>query len=203
MRYLGSKRRIANKIINYIEAERVDNMPWVEPFMGSGQVISRVQGRRIGSDINENLIEMFKALQEGWMPPSKVTEEEYNHIKNNKGFYPKHLVCFVGIACSFGAKYFGGYARDKQGLRNFAKEAQGALMRLRPKLQGLEVYNCQYYDLDIPRNSIIYCDPPYINTTGYGFSFDHHEFYQWCRDKVREGHKVFISEYDAPLKKAW
>jgi len=52
--------------------------------------------------------------------------------------------------------------------------------------------------LKIPKNSIIYCDPPYENTTKYKDSFDHAEFWRWCRDKAADGHKVFISEYTAP-----
>lgn len=203
VRYLGSKRRIAKKIINYIQAERDENMTWVEPFMGSAQVISRVPGKRIGSDIHKELIAMFKALQNGWIPPSSITEKQYNEIKNNKNAYPDHLVAFVGFGCSFGAKWFGGYAKRNNSLRNDALESRNALIKLIPKLKNLELYSCEYYDLSIPKNSIIYCDPPYINTTGYGMNFNHDEFYQWCKDKVKEGHKVFISEYEAPFKKVW
>lgn len=203
MRYLGSKRRIAKKIINYIQAEREEGMCWVEPFMGSGSIISRVQGNRIGSDINDYLISMFKALQDGWQPPSIVTEDEYNHIKNNKSSYPKHLVSFVGFGCSFGGKWFNGYAKDSTDSRNYALESRKALIKLKPKLKNIDLYNCEYFNLDIPKKSIIYCDPPYINTTNYGFKFNHDDFYLWCRDKVKEGHKVFISEYEAPFNKVW
>ena len=55
-----------------------------------------------------------------------------------------------------------------------------------------------YEDLEIPRNSIIYCDPPYAGTTGYKDKFNHDEFWKWCRDKKAEGHTIFISEYNAP-----
>ena len=48
--------------------------------------------------------------------------------------------------------------------------------------------------------SIIYCDIPYKDTKQYATSknFDHDKFWQWCRDMTKQGHKVFISEYQAP-----
>lgn len=53
-------------------------------------------------------------------------------------------------------------------------------------------------DLHIPQNSIIYCDPPYQNTTKYHTGFDHNQFWDWCRLKKQDGHNIFISEYSAP-----
>jgi DNA adenine methylase len=45
---------------------------------------------------------------------------------------------------------------------------------------------------------LIYCDPPYEGTTKYKDGFSHTEFWEWCRTKAKEGHQVFISEYNAP-----
>ena len=46
---------------------------------------------------------------------------------------------------------------------------------------------------------MIYCDPPYENSTSYHLKdFNHLEFWQWTREKTIEGHLVFISEYKAP-----
>ena len=53
-------------------------------------------------------------------------------------------------------------------------------------------------NLKIPPNSLIYCDPPYQGTTNYKNAFNHEEFWEWCRNKTKEGHTVFISEYNAP-----
>ena len=36
------------------------------------------------------------------------------------------------------------------------------------------------------------------DTTKYKDEFNHDKFWQWCRDKAKEGHDVFISEYNAP-----
>jgi len=202
MQYLGSKRRIANKIINYIELERSPESCWVEPFAGSCSILAKAKGKRIGSDINKELISMFKALQAGWIPPAEITEEEYNNIKNNRSGFPDHLVAFVGFGCSFGGKYFAGYARNKRG-RNYASKSRNSLLRRIKLLLNVELYHCQYYDLNIPSKSVIYCDPPYRNTTGYGLDFNHDEFYQWCEDQVKKGHKVYISEYQSPFREVW
>ena len=52
-----------------------------------------------------------------------------------------------------------------------------------------------YDEVDIPENALIYCDHPYINTTGYGVEFDHARFYDWCRAQKE---LVLISEYTMP-----
>ena len=46
--------------------------------------------------------------------------------------------------------------------------------------------------------SIIYCDPPYKNTTKYNDDFDHEVFYERCRHASDIGHRVFVSEYAMP-----
>lgn len=198
MMYLGGKSRIAKQIISVMSAEREEAMPWVEPFMGSGKVISKVHGRRIGADVNHEMIALFKAVRGGWDPPREISEEFYNRVKNNQDEYTDHLKAFISIGCSFGGKRWGGYARDRDEVRNFALENYNSLMRFKPILKEIELHSCDYRCLEIPERSLIYCDPPYFGTTGYGFNFNHEEFYQWCRDRVREGHYLFVSEYSMP-----
>ena len=48
---------------------------------------------------------------------------------------------------------------------------------------------------------VIYCDIPYRNTTKYTAvekEFDYEKFYNWCREMSRDGHIVYISEYNMP-----
>tara|TARA_R100001440_G_scaffold69051_1_gene90761 strand:+ start:205 stop:921 length:717 start_codon:yes stop_codon:yes gene_type:complete len=201
--YMGGKSRIYKKLINFMEAERGENMTWVEPFMGSGKVLFNVKGPRIGNDINHELIALFKAVQNGYEPPSEVSEDEYNHIKHHQELYPDHLKGFVSFACSFGGSRWNGYSRGEN--RNYALESKRAIERNKNKIKDVVLYSSDYKTLNIPPSSLIYCDPPYINTKGYGFEFDHDEFYDWCRLKVAEGHLVFVSEYEAPkdFKSVW
>ena len=195
--YLGGKSRISRFLINYMSSVREDNMTWVEPFMGSGKVLFNVKGPRIGNDANHELIALFKAVQNGYEPPSEVSEDEYNHMKHHQDLYVDHLKGFVSFACSFGGKRWDVYAKNKQG-DNYADRARRIIMKNKHKMKDVSLYSGDYKELLIPPKSLIYCDPPYINTAGYGFKFNHDEFYDWCRLKVDEGHLVFVSEYEAP-----
>lgn len=204
MQYLGGKSRIAKEIVEVMSAEREEGMTWVEPFMGSGKVISLVNGQRIGADVNHEMIALFKAIRGGWHPPTDVSKEFYYEVKNNQDKYSDHLKAFISIGCSFGAKRWGGFARNNRGF-NFAQSCYNELIKLKPLIQNIGIHSCDYKDLAIPKRSLIYCDPPYRNTTGYGFEFNHDEFDDWCRDRVKEGHYVFVSEYNMPegFELAW
>ncbi len=75
-------------------------------------------------------------------------------------------------------------------------------MKQVPKLKDINFYCCEYHELKIPKNSIIYCDPPYQKTdkTYKEKNFDHEAFFHWCREQVtNNGCEVYISEYQAPL----
>ena len=55
-----------------------------------------------------------------------------------------------------------------------------------------------YRDVEIPTDSIIYCDPPYKNTREYRHNkdvFDMEAFYKFCE---RQTQPIFISEYWMP-----
>ena len=99
--------------------------------------------------------------------------------------------------------FFGSYVRNdvlkKSGrVEHYQKEQINNILKQSTKISDV-VFKCSSYDaLDIPANSIIYCDPPYNGTTKYKDSFDSDAFWQWCRDKAKEGHTVYVSEYNAP-----
>ena len=44
-------------------------------------------------------------------------------------------------------------------------------------------------------DDVVYCDPPYANTSKYTVDFDNEGFWQWCRTR---NFPVYISEYRAP-----
>lgn len=68
-------------------------------------------------------------------------------------------------------------------------------------LQSLQLSNCSYENVKIYKDSVIYCDIPYINTNSYGKknvnTFDYKKFYDWC-SKQKE--LVIISEYSMPTE---
>ena len=198
MKYMGSKARHAKELLPIILANRTEGQWYVEPFVGGANMIDKVDGNRIGADVNEYLAEMWKAVSIGWNAPEYFDESDYSVVRENKEHYDKALVAYVGFALSYGGKWFGGWRRDRAGKRNYVNEAYKNAQKQFPKLLGVDVRHSSYQDLDIPAKSIIYCDPPYKDTTKYKDSFDHESFYEWCRQKHKEGHQVFVSEYQMP-----
>lgn len=138
------------------------------------------------------------------MPPEHISEEEYNNVKNCKEQYPDYYVGYVGFHATFAARYFQGYARayknDGITLRNPSNEAYRNTMKQIPYIKDI-IFTCgdykdnEYSDI---KDALIYCDPPYVNTTRYEVkSFDYNSFWDWCRDRNKYNF-VFISSYDAP-----
>ena len=58
--------------------------------------------------------------------------------------------------------------------------------------------NLSYEEVPIESDSVIYCDPPYVNTNTYIDDFNHEKFYEWLRDCIEKNQQVFISEYQMP-----
>lgn len=140
---------------------------------------------------------MLRGVQSGYSLPESVTEDEYRAVRDNKDADPI-LAGFVGFGCSFGGKWFGGYARNKIGT-NYAAQSKKSLLRDMATLSGAEFLCHDYRGVPIPRNAVVYADPPYNNTTGYSVGkFDTDEFWKCMRLIAQTGHTVFISEQTAP-----
>ena len=192
--YLGGKYRVRYQISEYINA--LAPKVYLEPFCGMCWVGQRVRAtERYFSDANEDLVLMWKALQTGWKPPVSVTEEQYALLRTAG---PSALRGFVGINCSFGGKWFGGFARSEG--RNYADEGSRGLVK---QAGGLLKATFKWADYRAAFDSIdadvIYCDPPYAGTTEYD------GVKQWVPDVfwdvVRErsvSTTVIVSEYAAP-----
>jgi len=168
---------------------------YFEPFCGGGHVLQEMSDPRIASDGCGALITMYRALQAGWVPPRSITEEEYAVYKRTKD--PNDpATAFVAFACSFGGKWFGGYARQKG--YNFAVGGGNALKKQLPRIAGVN-FEFGLYDDHHPHGMLIYCDPPYAGTTQYGaFSgFDHPLFWETMRVWAKHN-TVVVSEFSAP-----
>jgi len=202
MKYMGSKARIAKYILPIMLNDRKPGQWWVEPFVGGGNVIDKVTGNRLGADIDPHAIEALKFIRDHpeRVPKnnSEYNEEMYNDAKKRGGLDP--LDCFARFSYAFGGVFRAGWRRDPGGRRDYVREAADNAVRQSKNLQGVDLVCASYERLDIPDNSIVYCDIPYKGKEGYksAGAFDHSAFFQWCREKVREGHTVFVSEYDAP-----
>jgi DNA adenine methylase len=196
---MGSKNRIAKYLLPIILKDRKENQWYVEPFVGGANMIDKVTGLRIGADYDKDVINALKLIRDNidLLPKNnkEFTEQDYYKIKKD----PNHILHgYVAFTLSYGGKKWSGWRRDKQGIRDYVAEAYKNALKQHKKLQGVKLIHADYKNLQIPDNSIIYCDPPYANTTKYKTNFNHNDFWEWCRKKVKEGHKVFVSEYNAP-----
>lgn len=83
--------------------------------------------------------------------------------------------------------------REPEGLQHL--EAPNPLKIGGASMSELHTTIGDYRDLEILPDSVIYCDPPYKDTGGYGMGFDHEAFYNWCEKQTA---LVLISEYWMP-----
>mgnify|MGYP002725615661 CR=1 FL=1 len=200
MKYMGSKNRIAKYILPIMLAERKPKQWWVEPFVGGANMIDKVEGHRLGADSNRFLIALLKEMQKDGFEAPIIDKKTFLDMKINNDKYEDWELGFAGFQLSYGAIWFGSYRRDNMGKRDYALEAKRNVDSQKLKIKNIKFVNCKYENLVIPPNSLIYCDPPYYNTAKYKGveDFNHTVFWQWCRNKTKEGHTVFISEYNAP-----
>lgn len=213
MKYMGSKARIANDILKIILSDRVDGQYYVEPFVGGCNVIDKVDGNRIASDYNKYLISMWKFLTQTKLElPHNISRETYSFWRN---IWHKRncvditsddaMIGWVGFMASFNGRFFdGGYSghsvKIKNGVRDYIQEQISNTIRQVDSLKGVDFRWASFQDLEIPPQSIIYCDPPYKGTKQYHISkdFNYDVFYDWCRRMKDIGHTVFVSEYNMP-----
>jgi DNA adenine methylase len=198
MQYLGGKSRLAKELAAVI----APCGKWWEPFCGGLSV--SVQLARFGpgtvSDFSRPLIALYRAVRDGWDPPSVLTESAYAEARSLPDTDP--LKAFAGFGCSFGGKWFGGYAR---GAGDYAAQSRSALLRDIPKLRACKILHLSFFSVN-PRKvqelpEVIYADPPYAGTTPYkGVSaFDHPKFWVRCQEWAALGVRVFVSEYQCPV----
>lgn len=74
-------------------------------------------------------------------------------------------------------------------------ESLERLKSLERHTMPIEASNISYSDYEYRDGDVVYCDPPYKNTCGYGIHFDTDAFWEWVRTR---NYPVYVSEYQAP-----
>lgn len=160
-----------------------------------GGAVTEVWKPELAIDLDHRLIEMYKAGQQGWRPfgnrwlqyadyerwqdvpiEDMLTDEEYSAIKTRarNQHMPDLEAVFIGFFVSFGSRYMSGRSRANQSPN--AKSARAKyvevsttrlfdiFMKSIPDVK-FECHNyCQW---DMPQESLVYCDKPYHDATGY------------------------------------
>ena len=160
--YWGGKFRISDEIVAFLEANRKPNQGFFEPFVGGLNITPKMSGSRTASDINEYLICLYQALQQGYELPDHCTKEQYDYMREHQD-EDKALAGFIGIACSFAGKWWGGYARDSRLTdkgRDHCEVGKRSILKKMETCQDVEFMSGSY-DEFIPHDMLIYCDPPW------------------------------------------
>ena len=196
MQYLGGKSKIRKELSKFLESVRIPGQAYFEPFVGGGWVLQEMSGKRKASDGNKALISMYQALQEGWEPPEFVSEQTYKEYQSNRNT-DDPMTAFCGFGVSFAGKWFGGYARS-EGKTCYAATSKRSLLKQLPLIKDVEFVQGLYNEHE-PEGMLVYCDPPYANTTQYGAftGFDHKAFWEKMREWTLSN-TVVVSEYEAP-----
>jgi DNA adenine methylase len=160
---------------------------------------------------------MWRAVFDGWDPPHVVPEEVYRRVKEKRD--PRDpLTAFCGFGLSFGAKWFGGYARNHKSGTDYAGNARKSVLLKAKMLRGLafDLRCCDYREI-APTGATVYFDPPYFGRSSYAIhgrssdapssqagsvyglgGFCHASFWAHARDLVRKGNTVLVTEFTAP-----
>lgn len=208
MKYLGSKKRIVKGIMPIMLGQMQPDMAFVDAFCGGCTVIQNVPNnyRRMANDNNRYLVAMWDRLTTtDWKPPTLIPKSYYDQVRASyhadDGKFDDATIGWIGFMASRNGRFFdGGYSGHDADGRDYIAENIRNTMKQIPELKGIEWHTGSYDSLILPGSSLIYCDPPYRNTTSYSTSrhFDYTKFYDWCRQMKRDGHTVYVSEYDIP-----
>lgn len=64
------------------------------------------------------------------------------------------------------------------------------------KTNKIKTFNLDYKNLSIPPDAVVFLDPPYLNTLGYGIEFNYDDFVEWYLSLPNEN--IYITEYTQP-----
>ena len=202
MLYLGSKVRLVPWLLPLMEPYLKKAPVYYEPFVGGANLICKVPHPiRIGSDSNKYLIALLKKVQQdATVLPSTIDKETYENVRKNQASFDPWYVGMVGFCGSRLNHFWNGYSLEHPKSTIF--QHLNSLRKQAPLLKGIEFRYLDYRKVPadkLPTGTLIYCDPPYKDTSGYkGQHFDHDAFYRWCGIAHGYGHTVLLSEFQAP-----
>jgi DNA adenine methylase len=195
---MGGKSRLGKRIGGIINEMTPVGGRVYEPFVGGFNIGRHLRDDidHYASDSHHALIAMYRAIQDGWRPPESLSKEEWDSARSLPDCNP--LKAFAGFACSFGGKYFGGYARQPG--YNFAIGGARSLRRKLRSINRSSISACDYLHCSPRPGSVIYCDPPYDGTTGYSaVEFSSDVFWGWARAMSKDC-TVLVSEHRCPIE---
>lgn len=205
MKYMGGKFRIGKELAPIILESKPSRI--IEPFIGGANMTTHFYkagyaGEYIGGDYDEDLNYFWQAvIEQGYRPSAddKPSREQYV-AERNAGFSANPLRGFMRTAAAFSGRPWDSFVlerteRDYWGVAVRAVETQAGILADRDiKIVGGDY---EAYEQFLSPESVVYCDPPYADTTDYRNRFDHDRFWGNMR-RWSEVCPVFVSELTAP-----
>ena len=179
--YEGDIEALIANLKQDIERQSEELRQWLCEALTDAGITQAEVGRRINNQMQGHY---FGKNQ--WEFPTK---EAYDQMRSFMPKLDKEYEEVVGL-----------YKLRKSLQRLQSLQSLERLQRLQ-RLQSLTISKADYKDIFVSEpTTVIYCDPPYINTSGYEDAiresgFNHAEFYDWC--EAQKG-LVVLSEYTAP-----
>ena len=212
MVYLGSKSRITKYIVPIIQSyiDEYDIDTYIELFVGGANVIDKIKcEKRIGYDINDELIALLKYIQSDntiSIAPEDCSFEHYKDVRENRktngNKYSKEYTALIGFCAGYAGRYFdGGYSKyNEKCKRNYYKEHLSNIRKQSVLLNGIVFDTLDYVNFNVLdyHKCLFYLDPPYKGSKQYDkYVIDYDYFYGFCR-KLSKNNIVIISEYNMP-----
>lgn len=179
-------------------------MPIVDLFCGGCNIIDKFpkRNKKIANDKNPYIKYLFEGLLKGRMGPTTITKDYYtlalNEWRNNtRENFDNFELAWIGFIGSFNFRFYdGGYGGNKRKLVKQKIESLTKQIEIFPK--DVIFTSESYENFKFEEKSLIYCDIPKLKGKRYFYDkgFNHKDFYDWCIEKDKEGHYIFISEFD-------
>lgn len=206
MAYVGGKATKYEHIVKILNNKKYDGFNYIEPFVGYAHILKRIVNKKsyTACDNNPLVVSLLEFIQSGKKYPV-ISKTQYYTLKKqyyNKTLNPEslHLASFAAFCYSYNGKEFAGYTPSSQN-RDYVGERTRHYDQLRSNntFKKSKIKLLSFFKLKPKVKSLIYCDPPYRNTTSYGKNeFDHDLFWEKVRELSKQGHHVYVSEYTAP-----
>ena len=197
--YQGGKKRVGKQIAEMILNTSTTKKLYVEPFSGMLGVFRHLENsfdKKLLADRNPALIQFWRAVKDGWSPPTKCEKKKYEEMKASKDELTPHSI-FCGYAMSQRGSLFSTFC-PKANLKNQRQQ----VLDLAPLLKNVDFRTGNYWKTSSGvEGAVIYCDPPYRGTGNkyqinriHNKTFDYDKFWNWCLEMAKKN-EVYVSEY--------
>lgn len=181
--YSGSKIKFVDTINTYINKSNATT--YVEPFLGSGAVFLNLEkefDRYILNDLDSNVVKIFNAFKNSYYSDIEyikdLTTNKYD-IRNNKDDYYEFRdlvnknkdrdddmyglsLYFLFNACINSMARFGPNGFNQSWGKRYKCLTKEEFNLIKNRISRAEIHNDDFFNLDIPDNSLLFLDPPYI-----------------------------------------